>query len=121
MVSSLASSSPPVSRSPVDDGGANETDADFPNSRHRPMRRHTAATAAVLAGLFPCSAFADHCQTPRPLEALGIGFRGGVAAELATYDTAHASGDYQGLSLVVSYEMRWLRLRALLPAYRLTR
>ena len=42
-------------------------------------------------------------------------------AEVATYDTAHASGDYEGLSLGVAYETTWLRLRGLLPGYRLRR
>jgi hypothetical protein len=85
------------------------------------MRRQMAAVLMLFAGVFPRSARADHCQTPRPLEALGSGFRVSISGEVATYDTELANGDYEGLLLGVGFEKAWLRLRALFPGYRLTR
>jgi len=83
----------------------------------------TAFGTAVAAGMsLATDALADHCHPPAPFEPLGSGVRISLSVEAATYDTGHDEGDYQGVSLGVSYDhRRWLWMRALLPAYRLKR
>jgi len=92
------------------------------SSKHgSPRRRKPKRLGALLIVLVTRSAGADHCHSPRPLDAMGIGLHVSTSAEVASYETEQASGDYQGISLGVAYETTWLRLRTLLPAYRLTR
>lgn len=83
--------------------------------------RHLASVVAFLALWLPGPAFADHCHVSPPLEALGLGFHVAGALEFASYDTARGEGEYLGASLGASYDTHWLRVRALLPAYLLTR
>lgn len=75
--------------------------------------------AATL--VFAPSAAAQQCHDPPPLEPRKLGLRVTVGSESATYRTSRYEGEYQGIGVGVGWEHRWVRVRANLPAYRLTR
>lgn len=86
------------------------------------MRR---ALIPVLAAAVPflgaAPAAAEHCHPPAPVERGALGFRVAAGAEAATYRNERYEGEYQGASLSLGWEHRWLGLRAALPAYRIVR
>lgn len=84
------------------------------------MRYAVIAVIAFVSGL-ATEASAQHCHPPAPSEPRRLGLRVALTSELATYRTTRFEGEYQGSSLGLGWEHRWVRLRASLPAYRLTR
>lgn len=83
---------------------------------------------AIAMGLVAAAASAgsraragDHCHAPPTLEAKGRGVRIGSSAEAAGYRNSSYEGSYQGLAVTATYSGSRVRLRSVLPAYRLTR
>lgn len=85
------------------------------------MRRALTPVLAALPLLGAAPAAAEHCHPPAPVERGALGFRVAAGAEAATYRNARYEGEYQGVSLGLGWEHRWVGLRAALPAYRIVR
>ncbi|AKT37897.1 hypothetical protein [Chondromyces crocatus] len=83
--------------------------------------RHAVIAIVLLSLGGSKAARAQHCHPPPPLAPRSLGLRVGLGAEAATYKTARHAGEYQGASLNVGWEHRWVMLRAALPVYRLVR
>ncbi len=85
--------------------------------------RHALTPAAAALTLCAAAgpAQAQPCHEPAPLERRELGLRAALGAEYATYRTARYEGEYQGLSASLQWDTPALRLRAVVPAYRVVR
>ena len=85
------------------------------------MRYPLNAVTLAMAITWGRAALAQHCHVPPPSEPGQLGVSVDVSSEFATYQNSRYEGEYQGLTLSGAWEQRWARLKASLPAYRLTR
>lgn len=76
--------------------------------------------ALVLIVFVATSSNAQMCHEPAPTASLSLGLQVSLRSEFATYKIQRFVGEYQGLAVGLAWERSWLKLRAVIPGYRLT-